>query len=173
MDKKNDVPPPNIKKGWTNDIKEKLAKYNLETDFETIRKKTKGEWKRNVTEAVDKINRKKLIQECETKTSEGTKIKTKTIHSHLTATTTYNRIPVKEITMGNKQRSKTLILARHGMLECGTNFKGSLSEICRHCNLLDDEDHRLNVCTYISRQYCSDNVENCEFTDIYSNNLSF
>ena len=52
------------------------------------------------------------------------------------------------------------------------NFKGSLSEICRHCNLLDDEDHRLNVCTYISRQYCSDNVENYEFTDIYSNNLT-
>ena len=83
-----------LKKGWTNNIKEKLAKYNLETDFETIRKKTKGEWKRNFTEAVDDINRKRLIQECETKTS-GVRKKRKTIHSHLTATTKYNRLPVK------------------------------------------------------------------------------
>ena len=31
-----------------------------------------------------------------------------------------------------KQATKTLILARHGRLECGTNFKGTLSKICKN-----------------------------------------
>ena len=99
-----------IEKGWASNIKEKLVKYNLETDWEVIKKKTKAEWKRNVSEAVDEVNKKRIIKDCETKTPEGstkTKTKTKHIHTQLNTTTSYKRMPIKEVTMGNKQRTKT------------------------------------------------------------------
>ena len=56
----------------------KLTEYKLETDWEKIRKKTKGEWKSNVERAVDEKNKNKLIQNLTTKTTEGTKVNKKT-----------------------------------------------------------------------------------------------
>ena len=44
--------------GWAENINRKLAEYNLETDWETIRLKTKGEWKKIVEQAVDKKEKK-------------------------------------------------------------------------------------------------------------------
>ena len=82
-------------------------------------------------------------------TEEGCKANTKTqsIHRKLTTDTTYERVPQKEVIQGTKQRTKTIILARHGMLECGSNFKGTMSQMCRTCNTLDKESHRLNECS--------------------------
>ena len=45
--------------GWAKSINEKLVEYNLETNWETIRSKTKGEWKRN---------KEKMIKSCCTET---------------------------------------------------------------------------------------------------------
>ena len=46
------------------------------------------------------------------------------------------------------------------MLECGNNFKGSQSQICRSCNMLDDEPHRLNYCTrFRESNYYDDDVK--------------
>lgn len=161
-----------LKKGWVKNIEGKLAEYNLETNFEVIKNKTKAEWKRNVSEAVDEMNKNRLIQECVIESSEDTKVKTKTknIHKQLTTTTSYKRIPLKEVIEGNKQRTKTLIIARHGMLQCGTNFKGTMPEICRHCDKQDDEDHRLNDCPFTNQQYDISDVEKCNFLDIHSEN---
>ena len=119
------------------------------------------------------MNKKRLIKECEIETPDGMKVKTKTknIHKQLTTTTPYVRIPVKEVTGGNKQRTKTLIIARHSMLQCGTNYKGTGSEICRHCDKLD-EDHRLNECSYTSQIYDIGVVDKCNFLDIYSEDVS-
>ena len=44
---------------WALSISEKLNDYGLETDWDTIGKKTKVEWKRIVEEAVEKKNKKK------------------------------------------------------------------------------------------------------------------
>ena len=38
------------------------------------------------------------------------------------------------------------MMARFGMLECGNNFKGSMASMCDSCNLVDDENHRMNYC---------------------------
>ena len=38
-------------------------------------------------------------------------------------------------------------MSMYGMLDCGKNFKtGYKGEICRACNTLDDENHRINYC---------------------------
>ena len=68
--------------GWAKNINNKLAKYQLETNWEDIGKKSKREWKRIVEEAVDKMNQNKIIQNYTTETPNGLKIntKTKTIH---------------------------------------------------------------------------------------------
>ena len=67
-----------VQTGWAKSINEKLAQYQLETDWERIRLKSKREWKRNVDEAVDKANKEKIVKNCTTETPQGTKINTKT-----------------------------------------------------------------------------------------------
>ena len=153
--------------GWAKNMTEKLIEYQLEQDWENIRRKTKAEWKKIVDEAIEENNRKKLIKNCTTKTPEGIKVntKTKTIHENLTSPF-YKRQTLKEIVKGTKQRTKTILLARHGMLECGKNFKGTIPDICRHCNINDDENHRLNECILLK---VATQPQRCNFTDIFSN----
>ena len=119
--------------------------------------------------AVNERNKHRLIENCTTETTTGTKINTKTkeIHRRLT-TEEYNRQPLNELYHGNKQRTKTIILARHGMLECGKNYKGTMSQICSNCRVTDDENHRLNECT---RWIVDSDQPELNFEDIYSNEI--
>ena len=52
------------------------------------------------------------------------------------------------------------------MLECGTNFKGTMADICRHCNMIDNENHRLNECNFLND---ATHRQRCNFSDVYSN----
>ena len=54
------------------------------------------------------------------------------------------------------------------MLECGKNMKGTIAEICSDCNVLDDENHRLNFCTKWADK---NNVhgKDVDFGDVYTN----
>ena len=55
------------------------------------------------------------------------------------------------------------------MLECGVNFKGTMSATCKTCKITDNENHRLNNCL----TYRSDNVPlSVKFDDIYSDDKS-
>ena len=56
------------------------------------------------------------------------------------------RKPIDKIIQCSKYDTKTIIIARYGMLECGRNYKGNKPEICTQCHVLDDENHRLNEC---------------------------
>ena len=58
----------------------------------------------------------------------------------------YERKPCEEILSCTKQETKTIVIARFGMLECGRNFKGSNSITCNESSTVDDEEHRLNYC---------------------------
>ena len=51
------------------------------------------------------------------------------------------------------------------MLECGANFKGTMSETCRHC---DAKDHRLNECKNWEHLNQANYDEKYDFSDIYS-----
>ena len=83
----------------------------------------------------------------------------------------YQRKPNDEILLCTKQETKTLIIARFGMLECGYNFKAGMSEECNQCSVLDNEDHRLNYCVkFKGFNYCNSS-EKVNFEDIYSNDM--
>ena len=159
----------NTNLGWAKNITEKLSEYELETRWEVIRTKTKGQWREEIRRAINNRNKQRLIENCTTISPSGTKINTKTkeIHTKLT-TEPYNRQPPNEIVNGNKQKTKTIILARHGMLECGKNFKGTLSLNCNSCNVVDDENHRLNDCNRWRDTNNASSSLKCNFRDIYS-----
>ena len=53
------------------------------------------------------------------------------------------------------------------MLECGTNFKGTIPELCTQCEITDNESHRLNV--YKNRPNVN-TADITNFQNIYSNN---
>ena len=159
--------------GWAKNINEKLIFYHLETDWSKIRSMTKNQWKTNVKGAVEKINKDKLLKSCTTVTTNETKIctKTKHIHQQLSNTpTTFERGPLKEVVCGSRLRAKTIIIARHGMLECGSNFKGTMPQTCQTCSVLDNENHRLNECRIFSVHNYANSPTKCNFTDVYADN---
>ena len=47
--------------GWAENIIIKLREYNLESDWEVIRTKTKGQWKMEVMEAANEKKQTKAI----------------------------------------------------------------------------------------------------------------
>ena len=55
------------------------------------------------------------------------------------------------------------------MLECGTNFKSTISESCKQCNKTDDENHRLNECSMLCNVNRANNPSKLNFLDVYSN----
>ena len=64
-----------------------------------------------------------------------------------------------------------MIIARYGMLECGKNFHGTIHQTCATCNVLDDEEHRLNFCTkYFSINFCNE-IEKLPFNTIHSHDI--
>ena len=58
------------------------------------------------------------------------------------------------------------------MLECGANFKGSLRYKCSVCNVVDDENHRLNTCKKYRNLNIYDHATKVNFVDVYSSNLT-
>ena len=53
------------------------------------------------------------------------------------------------------------------MLQCGKNYKGTLSELCNQCKSVDDEDHRLNYCIKWRNTNYYDVTEKINFDLIY------
>ena len=70
-----------------------------------------------------------------------------------------------------KKEAKTILTARFKMLECGNNFKGSQSQMCRECNIIDNENHRFNSCTkFKATNYCDDNMK-VDFDLVFSDDI--
>ena len=76
------------------------------------------------------------------------------------------------VTKLSKQDTKTLMIARYGMLECGKNFKGTMSEMCNTCNCPDDEEHRLNICQLYCLTNHHDNPTIVKFDEIFSDDIN-
>ena len=55
------------------------------------------------------------------------------------------------------------------MLECGTNFKGTLNTTCANCNTTDNEHHRMNECP--KWKDLNADTEKIDFKLIYSNSI--
>ena len=157
--------------GWAKNIQGKLTQYDIETDWMKIKAVTKNEWKKCVSEAVEKYNKDKLIKSCISPGPHGIKINTKTkhIHQQLTTTTTkQERRPSTGVTNGSKLRAKSIILSRYGMLECGNNFKGTMPQTCQTCKTVDNEYHRLNECSIYEHLNYANSLTKCNFNDVYT-----
>ena len=76
--------------------------------------------------ATEKKHHEQLKQDC-TKTIDNittTKTKTRTIYENITQN--YERRPRPELLKATKSKTKTIILARYGMLECGQKPRTSV-----------------------------------------------
>ena len=159
--------------GWYNNINILLHQYGLPTDFPTIKNLTTIIWKREVKNAIERMHRKRLKEDC-FKTENGTSIaKTKTKHilNHIDDPQ-YQRKPLPEILQLSKTETKAMIMARFKMLECGKNYKGTMSETCTQCNIIDNEDHRLNHCIKWRNTNFYDSTDKVDFSLIHSDNVT-
>ena len=157
--------------GWAKHISDKLIEYELETDWEMIKRKTVNEWKNEVYKAVLRRNGKKLIDNCVSISNGIEKVHTKTRHIYQKLNNElYNAAPIKRIIVHDKQRARTVFMAQNGMLECGMNMKGTIPETCSECNVPDNEQHRLVEC----RKWLDSNAGNpvdINFCDIHNDDL--
>ena len=150
-----------------------MNEYELEHDWNEIKTLSKSRWKSIVCVAVRAKNRLKLLDSCIQHGSVDEKIKTKTayVYNNVSNDTNSHEI-LPEILLLNRVDTKTVIVARSGMLECGKNFKGTLPETCRECGEEDSESHRLNRCvTWRHLNYLETGKE-VDFDDIYSDERS-
>ena len=157
--------------GWAQTIQEKLTEYGLEQDWEAIKNLSRPTWKSIVNVAIRAKNKQKLLDSCIQQEHDGMKIKTKTAyvyHYINNSTDTDNHEALPEILLFDKVDTKTIILARSGMLECGKNFKGTIPEVCRACGEGDSESHRLNRCITWRHLNHSQTGKEVDFSDVYS-----
>ena len=134
--------------GWAKSIDECLKLYDLPEDHNEIKSMTMRSWKNLVTRKVEIKNTQRLRDDCY-KISDGVRTpKTKTRHIiEEVENPNYQRKTRDELKGCTKHETKTIIIARFGMLECGCNFKGSMESLCKTCKVIDNENHRLNECT--------------------------
>ena len=58
------------------------------------------------------------------------------------------------------------------MLECGENYGGSMKKTCDTCDRIDNEDHRLNLCSkWGDINHCRSD-DKVSFEQIYSTDLA-
>ena len=118
--------------------------------------------------AVREKNKRKLLEGCIQRGQNEEKVKTKTAYIyHNINDGMFRNEALPEIILSNKVNTKTIILGRCGMLECGKNFKGTIPEICRECGEVDDESHRLNRCVNWKHLNFSETAEVIDFGLIY------
>ena len=156
--------------GWAKTIQNKLNEYELVQDWDEIKSLSRSRWKTIVNVAIRAKNKQKLLDSCTNQTPDGMHIKTKTAYIyHDISNGTDNHEALPEIMLFNKVDTKTIIVARSGMLECGKNLKGTIPEVCRACGEADSESHRLNRCIKWRHLNYSQTGEEFDFRDIYSN----
>ena len=126
--------------GWGRNIKTSLSDYDLPSDLTTIRQITRRQWRKMVRDKIEIKNTTRILNDCFKKENGKSIPKTKTAHiiAHIQSND-YKRKPQPDIIQCSKQETKTIIIARFGMLECGKNYKGTMNEICRQCDVTDDD----------------------------------
>ena len=134
-----------MKIGWAEEIKKKILAYKLDISWAEIEKKSSGEWKIMVTEAIEKEHIQRLLNLCyKDRTTERTK--TKYMISKL-QDQQYNRKEHRPSMKMSRLKAKAIVMARSGMLECAANYKNKYrTKSCKECNTTDDECHRINEC---------------------------
>ena len=159
--------------GWARQIEETLVAWELETDWDVIKSKSRNAWKKEVEEAAERLNKSAIKTHCiaRKRGEEITKTKTKTIVP-IIDDPHYSRKPQPFVFENNKLITRAYIMGRYGMLKCAANFScGYGSKNCSECGVIDDEDHRINHCTlWQDRNLCRSD-DKIDFNLIYSENI--
>ena len=123
--------------------------------------------------AIEAEHKTRLINDCKKKENGQLipKTKTKSMITDIECSN-YERSPQRELLKCSKEETRTLLMARYQMLECGKIYKGTLSELCSTCQTTDDEDHRLNYCTKYSDVNRCNSETKVDFSLIYSKDVS-
>ena len=157
--------------GWAQYIQEKLNFYSILKDTNQIKCLTRNAWKIEVKKAIETKNTEKLKRSCYNVETDGERVKTKTtLVAKKLEETSYVRGPMKLILQFNRNETKSLILAPFGMLHFGNNFKNKFPLNCNECDVIDDENHRLNYCSKWQHLNFYNETEKIIFDDIYSDN---
>ena len=160
--------------GWAKSIKTTLQSWGLEEQWNIIAQKTQGEWKREVEEAAEKINKERLKTDCLVmeRGNLRAKTKSKTILKEIERPD-FKRKPLDIMNYGSAVVTRALIMGRYGMLKCKSNFScGNGRKLCDVCGSIDDEDHRINYCVvYQSINRCNSESK-IDFNCIYSDDLN-
>ena len=84
----------------------------------------------------------------------------------------HEREPHRGIFDRDGLRARVQIIGMCGMLECARNFKyGYGGPDCKLCRVVDDEDHRINMCPkYKARNLYSSQLK-YDFGSIHSNDV--
>ena len=133
--------------GWGKNIKNTLEKYNLPTDFQTVKNIPAQEWKRKTRISIEKENLVKIRQLCYKTTNDISKIKTKTkTVAEAIDAPDYQRKPQPEILNSTK--------------------------LCKDCNTIDNEDHRISYCKKWDSINYTKRDDKKDFTMIYSHDIT-
>ena len=159
--------------GWAKTMNETLRSLDLPTNLSVIQNKRPNEWKQLVNLKVEIKHKSRLIDDCY-KIVEGQKVrKTKTEHIvNQLESQQYTRTPSPELQNLTKQETKTIMISRFRMLECGINFKNSFSTTCSTCKKRDDEVHRMNHCKRFRETNYYDDAIKPNFDDVYSSDVT-
>ena len=152
--------------GWARQIRDTSSEFDLRENWEEIQSKTKSQWTAQVKLEAEKLNRKRMLNECfkEGGRSER-KTKTRMIVEKIESNK-YERKPIISIVTLNGIYSKTIIMAQFGMLDCAKNYRMKYgTNECKTCKKEDDEQHRLTDCPKWKNGGTNDNVN---FSDVYS-----
>ena len=158
--------------GWVKNIKTTLQYYNLSTDLQEIKTTPRPDWSRKVKSSIETKHIERLKEQCQ-KLVDGNLIpKTKTASIvPIINTDTYKRQPQYNILKTTKRETRTIMLARYGLLQCGRNYQGTSEKQCNLCSTVDDENHRLNFCPKWQSSNLFNAIEKVDFTDVYSDDL--
>ena len=64
---------------------------------------------------------------------------------------------------------RIIMMARYGMLDCANNYHGKYgTKICKECNAVDNEDHRINDCKRWRNINLSGKGYRIDFDAVYS-----
>ena len=166
----NEIIGKNI--GWGKTIQETLSRHDLPSDIETIKAHGRNEWTNKVKMAIEKANTDVLIKDCHKMENGQKRRKTKTAFIvDQIERPDYQRTPLKELLSCTKHETKTILMARYGMLECGKNYKGSLNVTCNECKEYDNEDHRMNHCVRYKSFNNHDDQTKVDFELVYNSNM--
>ena len=158
--------------GWYKKVEEILEKYKLSKSHNSIKTHSPSAWKNIVSMVIEEEHKKRLKEDCYKKENEQLIQKTKTKYiAEKLELSEYTRKPQREILYLTKNETKTLIIARYRMLDCGVNYKGTMNSQCDLCHCEDDENHRLNKCEKWRQYNFIGNDSVIDFNDIYSDDI--